>query len=150
MGNMPATPIAGVLLHGCADARSGCVGVDRKEHEPAVRHVGGVDARIGADEAVARLADHDAAVHAHKALRLTQDDFDVPGVLVARLRQLDREGGGLDRVEVDATVLGLGDGLLGNDERVVVLQGDTLCGSSAGDEAPQVVTGVDFGDAFDA
>ena len=46
------------------------VGVDREQGGMPVLHVGEVDARIGAHEAVQRLADHEVAAAPHDAHRL--------------------------------------------------------------------------------
>ena len=62
-----------------------------------------------------------AASLAHDLLRLPQDHLDLARVaLVAR--QLDRFGGGLERVDLDHAPLGLRHHLLRDDDDVVVLQ----------------------------
>ena len=68
------------------------VRVEREQHDvvAAPADVRGVDAGVGADEAVARLRDEHAALHADDAHGLAQDDLDGAGVLLPRQGEVPR------------------------------------------------------------
>ena len=82
------------------------------------RDVRGIDAAVGADEAVARARDDHAALHAHDGRRLAQHDLDLARIAVPALGEGDRLRARRDRAQVDDRALGLGDDLLGHDEHV--------------------------------
>ena len=84
---------------------------------PDVRRV---DAAVGADEAVRRLGDEDAVLHADDPSGLAEDDLDLAGIAVEALGELDGLRPGVDAGQVDDGALGLRDDLLGHDEHVVL------------------------------
>ena len=60
------------------------LGVSGERHVVSEPHldVRSIHAGVRADEAVVRLADHDAVLHADNALRLAEHDFDLARVLL--------------------------------------------------------------------
>ena len=102
-----------------AQPRGGGVGIHRQEADDVLTgDVRGVDARVRADEAVARLGDDDAAVHANDPAALPQDDLDLARVLAVAGGRSFGQGGGLDRSQVDQTPFGLAHDLVGHDDYV--------------------------------
>ena len=87
--NESATTTAGPVGQGGAQRTRARVGVARQEDERAVLGgVGGVDAGVGAHEAVVGAADEHAALRAHDARRLVEDDLHVARVLGVLAREL--------------------------------------------------------------
>ena len=89
------TPVACSMR--CSQRFRRGVRVDRQQRDRAqLLDVRGVDAGVRADEAVLRLADHHAVVHAHDARALAQHDLDDARVLLPLLGDLLRERARLD------------------------------------------------------
>src|ERR671916_387641 len=76
---IPAQPMA-MFVCPVRQARPNVSEMTTATSTPAAR-VRAVDAGVGADEAVVRLGDQHAPVHAHDAPRLVQHHLDVAGVL---------------------------------------------------------------------
>ena len=124
---------AGQLVQPRAQAGRGGVRIDGQEDERAgLGRVRRVDSARRADEAVARLGDHERAARANDALRLAENDLDPPRIAVAR--ELTRSGRRLDLVQAHDAALDLRDRLLRDDEHVAVLELGAL-----DDHARQVV-----------
>ena len=109
------------------DPRRGGVGVDAAAASPRRRESGPTfeasTPRVRAHEAVARLGDQHAALHAHDPARLAQHDLDLARVAVPRSSPTRSAcGRRLDRPQVDDGALGLGHDLLGDDEDVAGLE----------------------------
>src|SRR3954447_15939580 len=114
---------AGAVLDSLAEAGGGGVGVFREEGDDvAAGDVGGVYARVGADEAVAGLGYEHTFVHAHHAHALSQHHLHLAGIFAPAVGVVDGEGGRLDLVKVDTSALGLADDLLSDDQNVAGLQ----------------------------
>ena len=98
-----------------------------------------------------RLDDHDAVIHAHDPHCLPEDDLDLPGVAAPTGGVGHGLGARLDRGEVDERALRLRDDLLGHHHDVIRAQGERARGSleRVADEAGQVVSGMDLGDAVE-
>ena len=98
------------------------VGVLRQQRHDVARSrsdVGGIDAAVGADEAVRGHGDDDATVHADDAPRLLEHHLHLARIAVPARPELDGLGARDDRAQVDDRALRLGDDLLGHDEDVV-------------------------------
>ena len=95
----------------------------QRHHVAAARpHVRGVDAAVGADEAVVGLGDEHAVGHPDDASSLSQDDLQLAGVAVPALGEGHDLRTRLDGREVHDRALGLGDDLLGDDQDVALEQ----------------------------
>ena len=111
------------------------------------RHVGDVDAGIGADEPVTGAADDQAAVgHADDGRRLAQDDLDLARVLVPRRAQ-SRASATARPMRGRPAALRLRDDLLGHDEHVGIGEAEAGGSRGVGDERREVVARPDLGDA---
>lgn len=108
--------------------------------------VGGVHAGVGADEAVAGLGDDDAAVHAHDAAALAEDNLDLARVLPPPGRVLFSKRGGLDGPKIHEAPFGLAHDLVRHHEHVPGPQGAP---DGPDDHLGQPVTGADLGEALD-
>src|SRR5438128_2863489 len=97
-----------------------------QQHHPAEVDVGLVDAGVGADPAVVRFGDEDAAVHAHHPPRLAQDDLDQPRISPEACRHGRGYRGGRHRLEVDDPALRLRDDLLADYQEITRRQGRAL------------------------
>src|SRR5205085_415647 len=94
-------------------------------------------------EAMPGLRDHERRAGTQDARGLAEDDLEAPRI-VAGACQLARFGRRLDLVEPDYATLGLRDDLVGHTDDVAVLEL-----GAAGDQRGHVVSGHDFGQAFD-
>ena len=104
-------------------ARARGVGVAGEEHERlVVGRVGGVDAGVGAHEAVVGAADQHPALGAHELGGLVEDDLDRARVLAVLGRQRLRPLVGRRRRPGDDAALGLRDDLVRDHEHVAVAQ----------------------------
>ena len=116
------------------------VGVARQQDQRVLAGgVGGVDAGVGAHEAVVGHADqHALRVARSTSLGLVEHDLDVARVLVefaARARL--RAGGRLDLGEPADPALGLGDDLVGDHEHVAVGELVPAASRARGDQLPR-------------
>ena len=100
------------------------VGVHRQQAHLAGLEVGGIDAGVGADEAVPGLGDDQSAPAAHDPGRLHLGD---------RMPGIDVVGG-----DLPDPALGLRHDLVGDDEHVVVRQFNARCGGGRDDEGAEV------------
>jgi transcription elongation factor GreA len=100
-------------------ARALASGSRGRSHERAVLGgVGGVDAGVGAHEAVMGAADEHAALRAQHGRRLVEDDLHVARVLGVLAGELPRAVADDDVLEAPQGALGLGDDLVGHHEHV--------------------------------
>ena len=106
------------------------------------RRVRGIDPGRGADEAVARLGDHERRAAPEHARRLAQDHLELARVAVTR--ESDRLLGRLNFGERDYPPLRLRDDLVGDADDVAVLELDRC-----GDHRRQVVSSLDLREPFD-
>ena len=94
----------------------------RSDERAVLGGVGGVDARVGAHEAVMGAADEHAALRAHDRRGLVEDDLHVARVLGVLARELARAlAGDRRRSSAPQRALGLGDDLVGDHEHVAGL-----------------------------
>ena len=101
-----------------ADAPSRRIGILGQQADRVVLgHVGAVDAGVGADEAVVRLCDQDAALGPQHLAALLEDQLDQRRLLAEDSGELARFGAGDDRGEPAQSALRLGDDLLGRSRR---------------------------------
>ena len=141
---------ARALPQALAQRPRGAVRILGQQRDRIAVHVRLIDARVGADPAVVRLGDEDAAVHPHDATRLPQDDLDQARIAVEMPRHRERRWRRRHVGEPDEPAFGLRDDLLADHDHVA---GDERCALPRGgidDECCDVVAGPDFADALDA
>jgi hypothetical protein len=117
----------------------GVLGQQDHRPRPGVR---GVDAGVGAHEAVAGAADEHAALGAEDLGRLVEHDLHVARVLAVTGGELDGPLAGLHAGEVDDAALGLGDRLVGDDEHVAFAD-------VGGQQGGEVLAAPDLGEPGD-
>ena len=117
--------------HGVADSPRRAVGIDRQKHGGPRLDVRQIDARVRADEPVARLGDDEVATTAQDPRRL--------GLGEPALRT------GIGRVDRDDAALGLRHDLLGDDHDVARLE---RCGR--GEQFAEPRPGDDLREPLDA
>jgi hypothetical protein len=129
-----------------AQRAGGGVGVVREQHE-RVRgaRVGGVDAGVGAHEAVAGAADESAAIGAQDLSRLVEHHLHVARVLSVRGRECSGALARLDPGEVDEAALGLGDDLVRHGEDVARLEPPVQACAGIVEQRGEIVAGPDLG-----
>ena len=103
----------------------GCIGGGGEQREPAFGDVGGIHSGVGAGEAMMGLGHDRSRVHAHDALALPQDHFQMPGVLVHRRGQRKRKSGRLNAAQLHHPALGLGNNLLRQYQHVTIVKAQT-------------------------
>jgi hypothetical protein len=112
-----------------------------------------VDAGVGADEAVICFYDEDG-VFADDAAGFAEDEFDEARIFAAAVvvgggGEFDGALGRNDCGQIDEAVFGFGDYFLGEDEDVVLLEGDFGFFGGGEEDARKVVAGANFGDVGD-
>src|SRR5690606_11382902 len=130
VGDDHAEPHGVVRLEGDAERRGARLGVGGEQEDPGAganvlsgrARVGGVDARIGRDEAEAMPRDEHAAALARDPDRFAQHALHEGRVLVDLLRERERLGARRHRREIHEAPLGAGEELGGDDEDVVILE----------------------------
>ncbi len=151
VGDDDSNVYAQCFLQASSQVAGGGVGVEgEKDNHVAAGGVGGVDAGVGATEAVSGFGDDDAVVHADDSPAFAEDDFGVAGVFFVEGGDFYCEGRGSHVVEVDEAAFGFGDDFLGDDEDVAVFHIKSVGSEGMGNQAAEVVARVDFGDALNA
>ncbi len=107
-----------------------------------------IDSGVGADEAVVGFDDQDGMV-ADDAAGFAKNDIDqariFARVLVGFGGEVDSALGWSDCGQVDQAIFGFRDDFLGEDENVVLLEGELGFFEGGEDEARQILAGADFG-----
>ena len=140
---------AGQLAQARADAPRRGVGVARQQDQRVgIGGVGGVDAGVGAHEAVAGAADQHAALGAQDLDGLVEHDLDrarvAPCPALAAPRARARARSGARRLSATTAPSALRDGLVRDHDQLPVAQ--PLAGR-AGDQRREVVAGAQLGEA---
>ena len=144
----------GELAESLSDFFGAGVGVFGKEGDDVLAgDVGLVDAGVGADETVMGFYDQDG-MFADDAAGFAEDDFDQSRIFAAAV--VVRGGGEIDGAlrwsdcgQVDEAVFGFGDDFLGENEDVVLLEGNFGFFGCGEEDAWEVVAGANFGDMRD-
>src|SRR5574341_1092449 len=114
----------------------------------ALSDVGAVDAGAGADQAELVQGDDVTALHLQDRAAFVEVELAQAGVAAGVLGEPFGAVGGGHVGEVDDAALGLGDDLLGDDEHVVVLEGQAGGGGGVADDAGEVIAFLDERDAL--
>ena len=152
VGDHHARGDAGQLVEAVANAPRAGVGVDRQRDDGVFTgDVRGVDAGVGADEAVVGLADQHAADGADQPPRLVEDDLDLPRILVVLGGQMIGQLARGDVGEPDRPALGLRHHLVGDHDDVAVVQPAwrLRCRQCGLDQDGEVIARVQLGDPCD-
>ena len=142
---------AEALARSDAHDLAGGVGIDGEQRDEVfAADVGGVDAGVGALEAVPRLRDQHPADLPDHARRLAQHRLHQAGVLIHAAGVVEREGAWLEVVEGDDAPLRLGDDALRDHDDVAVLDRRALRRGGVEDLLRDVVALLDERDPGDA
>src|SRR5689334_2893753 len=99
---------------------------------------------------MASLRDDDAAIHAYDTSALAQHNLDLARVLAPLLGEAPRQIGWLYVTQIDETPLGLRDDLVGDDQDIVVMQGEVAGAGGVQDDLRQIRAGRDLWDLVQA
>src|SRR5215813_4126391 len=133
-------------LNFVSDRPGRAVRVSGQQGDSSYSCVGLVHPGIGADKPVMGLHDQRPPAHSDDLTAFAQNNFDQRWLFVELFAQFNSAHRGLDVVQADCSILGLGNNLLGNHQDIIIQQAELLPRTSIADQSADGIALSNFTD----